>query len=71
MPVVRGSAHHLSALTDHQVIKMRKQYATGQRSYTQLAKAFNVDKSTIGRIINGQTWRHLPVLPAPDFEWRA
>lgn len=56
---VRGEAMGRARLTTTAVCAIRQLYETGQWSHRQLAKQFSVTKSTIGRVLRGQTWRHV------------
>jgi hypothetical protein len=51
-----------SKLTWDEVEKIRSEYATGTVSYSGLATKFGVDKSTIGDVVCGHTWKRLPTL---------
>jgi len=54
----RGESGGNVSLTEKQVLEIRKLYkerVTG----TQLAKMFNVHKTTIYRILNGEIWSHI------------
>lgn len=47
-------------LYDHEVIKIRKLWKTGNYTQVELAKVFDLKASiSIGRIIRGETWTHL------------
>lgn len=61
--VRRGERHPKVKLTEEDVLRIRKEHAQGA-SYEQLASRYGVDKSNIGYIVSGKTWRHL--LPAGD-----
>lgn len=43
-------------LTDRQAQNIRTLYVTGNLSHAELAKIFNTNKRTIGRILNGETY---------------
>ena len=58
----RGERNGLARLTARAVRQIRRQYARGLVRYADLADEFDVDATTIGAVIRGETWRHL--LPA-------
>lgn len=60
LPVRYGEQHYGAKLTENTVQQIRKTYKPGQVSYSQLAERYNVNKSTISRLLSGQTWKHLP-----------
>ena len=43
-------------MTSRQIIEIRKRYAAGETTQETLAKLFNVDISTISRIVTGSSW---------------
>lgn len=50
-----------SGLTDSDVIEMLILAEMGKvESFTELARSFGVDRRTVSRIINGQSWSHVP-----------
>lgn len=53
----RGERQGLSKLTDADVYTIKLTYP--QMSLSQLAKKFNVSKSTIWYIVSGKTWKHI------------
>lgn len=60
-----GSGHHLTKLTNADVLHIRRACEEGGRgTRTLLAKQYGVNKGTIDCIANGVTWKHL--LPATD-----
>lgn len=54
----RGSGHPCSKLTEGEAMAIYDLYWSGQ-SQSQLAKRFSVGRKTVGRIANGETWRHV------------
>ena len=46
-------------LTESQVLEIRKQYKSGNVTHSQLAKRYNVNERTIGRIITREYWKHI------------
>lgn len=55
----KGEQTPNSKLTNAQVIEIRQRYATGNISQAQLAREYGITSSTMGSLINGETWRHL------------
>jgi hypothetical protein len=56
--------HHLSAkLTANDVVEIRNRYHKGGCYSNDLAREYNVNPSTIEKIVNGKTWKSLPILP--------
>ncbi|AHJ87154.1 putative HNH homing endonuclease [Bacillus phage BCP8-2] len=47
-------------LSDKDVISIRRLYETGNYSYTDLARQYNVDPKSVSRIVQRKTWKHLP-----------
>jgi IS30 family transposase len=54
----RGSLHPRARLTDHDVCLIRALAAEGLSSRV-MAQKFEVGKSTITRVVNRQSWRHV------------
>lgn len=54
-----GEQHHSAKLTENDVRAIRKLYATGSYSYTQLAKKYRVDFTNIACIVKNKTWKHI------------
>ena len=48
-----GERHHKAKLSDFQAEQIRCEYASGRRSYADLADAYLVSPSTIGEIVRG------------------
>lgn len=55
----KGSNNHESKLTEEQVLDIRKKYNPTKITYKEIAKEYNVSKSCIANIIQGNTWRHI------------
>lgn len=55
----RGEAHGSAKLSRDDILAIRQQYAQGGISLKRLARAFNISKSHVYRIILGETWKHL------------
>lgn len=54
-----GSANGLAKLTEDKVLEIRKLYTTGTYTRQYLASMFDVGVSTIGYVINRNTWKHV------------
>lgn len=55
-----GGHHHLSQLTDADVLEIRRLCA--EKKYgvrTAVARQFNLSTATVDQIVSGKTWRHL------------
>ena len=55
----KGEKVYAAKLTAHKIIEIRHLRLSGQ-TYKQISKIFGVHPSTIERIINGKTWKHIP-----------
>ncbi len=55
----KGERGGLAKLTELQVKEIRNLYALGGTSYPKLSRYFNVNQTTIGRIIKRITWSHI------------
>lgn len=55
----RGTHHGMSKLTDDQILAIRSSYAVGAKNMYQLADEYDVNRTTIGNIINRKTWTHV------------
>lgn len=52
----RGADHHKSKLSEGDVRKIRKLYATGKWTHQALAKKYKMSHPTIGKLIRGEIW---------------
>lgn len=59
-PIIRGSEHVTSRLTEKSVIEMRSRYATEQVSYSDLAQVYGVSTQAVSQAVTGKTWKHVP-----------
>lgn len=57
--IPHGESNGNSKLTLKQVKKIRLLYSTGRYFHKDLAKQFGVKKSSIGHIVNNQSWNEL------------
>ncbi len=55
----RGKRHGCGKRTEADVREIRRRYAAGDITQKQLADEFNVYQSSIGRAIDGSTWKHI------------
>jgi hypothetical protein len=55
----KGERQHKAKLTDGEVLEIRRLYAAGV-TITEIARRFPVTPASIGAIVHGRTWRHLP-----------
>lgn len=53
-----GTSHGLAKLSDDVVREARSRFTAGE-SIRGLARAFGVGRSTMGRVLHGQTWTHV------------
>ena len=56
-----GSKNPNGKLSPDEVIEMRKMYATGKYTHKDLVEIFNVNQSSISKIINGKTFSWIDV----------
>lgn len=56
----RGDGVNTSKLSDNQVMQIRKRADSGE-VLARLAEEFDVNPGSIGNIVSGKTWRHLPM----------
>ena len=54
-----------STLTEGDVEAIRQLYAQGNFTYKELGKIFNLHSTTIGRMVNGQTFRKIQMADRP------
>lgn len=59
-----GGNHHLSVLTDADVLEIRRLCAINPRKNKAVAEQFGISDSTVRQIKMGVTWRHLLQEPA-------
>lgn len=59
----RGEGHFRHKFTDAQIIDIRKAFHFLGQSLSHLGRQYSVYASTIQAIINGVTWKHLPITP--------
>ena len=72
MSVLRGEAHGMAKLTDADVAVVHAALADDPNvSPAKLAKRLGVSASTIGGIIAGRYWKHLPMDPPDRALWAA
>lgn len=54
-----GERNQNAVLTESEVKQIRKKYLENGVDFISLAEEHSVDKSTIGRIVRRETWRHI------------
>ena len=54
-----GSNHHLSSLTDTEVMEIRSLCTPGKRNICAVARQYGLHMNTVRHIVYGKTWRHL------------
>ena len=59
MAYSRGEKHGKAKLTREKVIEIRKTYMAYVRTYSELARFYNVSDSTIRDVVEHRTWRWL------------
>lgn len=57
--MARGENNGYAKLSSEQVIEIKKIYNTANYTMAKLAKKYSVGKTTIFRIVNNKTWKHL------------
>lgn len=55
----RGRRSPNAALSDAQVLEIRRIYAEGNTSWETLGRLFEVSKRAVGRIVNGETYANV------------
>lgn len=55
----KGSEHHMSKLSEAEVIKARKLYDSGKKRVCDLARMYQMDDSTMDSIVKRNTWTHI------------
>ena len=60
----RGERNHFAKLIDSQVIEIRTLYAQGA-TQQQISEQFPASREAISCIVNGKTWKHLPIQDNP------
>jgi hypothetical protein len=56
----RGDQHGFAKLTSNDIADIRYRYAAGGVRYRDLADKYGVHPVTIGDVIRGTTWKHIP-----------
>lgn len=59
MPILKGTEHPCSKLTDQAVREIRDMYRPGTVSQKELATEFGVSQQMIARILAGFSWKHV------------
>lgn len=58
LPIGERSGSH--KLTETQVLEIREKFS-GDKSSTDLSEEYGISKNSILKIVNGETWKHLPL----------
>jgi hypothetical protein len=61
IPRKLGVQNPQAKLIEQDIVDIRLRYAQGGESPTAIAKSYNVVRLTIDGILDGKTWRHVPV----------
>jgi len=56
---LRRGAGRPPVLTEENVTSIRRQYATGQKSYADLGKIYGVSRAAISHIVTRKSWQHV------------
>lgn len=54
-----GETHHMSKLTDEKVRYIRAAFASGDKTYQELADELNVSKGAIAFVVRRVSWQHV------------
>ena len=57
--IVKPIWNNTSKLTEKEVKEIRELYKTGKYTRDDICKLYNVYKSTISKIVNYKTWKHI------------
>ena len=52
-----GEGNGMSKLTQKAVVEIREKYKTGRYSQLELGNMYHVSQTTVGRVLNKNTWR--------------
>lgn len=58
---VRGSRSNLATLVEADVTEIRRLYATGTLTQSQIAERFGISRPNVSLIVTGKTWPHIPL----------
>ena len=61
--ITQGSGNPFAVLTERDAYAIRYLYENELLTYPVLAAAFQVAESTIGNIVSGRSWTHVPQIP--------
>lgn len=64
LPNYKGEEQKNSKLTEQKVVEIRAMRLSGF-SFSFLSEKYNVSKRTIGRVVSGKSWSHIPMPAAP------
>lgn len=60
----KGRRQWCAKMTEDSVAQLRVEYSTGIMTITQLSKHYGLATSTVGKIIQRVTWKHVPEMKA-------
>jgi hypothetical protein len=63
-----GTKHHNTKLSEGNIAEIRKLYADGMYSQSQIGKMFGIGQTQVGRIIRGERWSCVPFEPTEEGE---
>jgi len=69
---ISGAQNQNAVMTDELVVSLRKEYASleNKRGYTaKKARELGIHKSTLRRVLLGETWTHLPIFEKQTNKW--
>lgn len=55
----KGENHNSCKLTDQDVLNIRSLYKSGSFTHKEIAKAYDIGRRQIGKIINRKAWTHI------------
>lgn len=64
--VLRGEDHWAAKLNESDVLEIRRLFAQGQATTSQLADRFGLSQSSVGSIVRRENWTHVPPRPGID-----
>lgn len=63
--IPRGEQIGTAILTERQVTQIRRAYASGAFTQTELARLYGIKQATVSNIVTGKRWRHLETVRHP------
>jgi hypothetical protein len=56
-----GEKHALAKLTEHDVINIIQLHKTGNYTYAEISRMYNMEETQINRIVKRKSWKHLKI----------